>query len=170
MRLLDTIVSHCGLMLGLTVAALGLTAAPAAAAPGDIAVSQDAYPAILNAARSLRKAVAALDEGRDIFKGHRVKAIADATEALGELDKAVKFAEANGKQGEKAKSFFDPERGKLAVSPNKYPAIQAGARNLIIAGNYLDAGRDIFGGHRVNALRAIHRALDQLEAAVKSAN
>jgi hypothetical protein len=170
MKPFDKLRGRSGLLIGLVPAALLLAAARAAADPGDAAANQDTYLAVRNGARSLLKADAVLKKANPIFKGHRNKARAQIQVALQELDRAVEFAEANGKNGNKAKPFFDAGHGKEAASQTRHGAIRAGANNLIAAGNHLDAGLDIFGGHRVNALRAIHRALDQLDLAIKAAD
>ncbi len=151
------------------LAVLALIVAPAIAAPGGIARNQNRYPAIRDGAQNLAQAYQALERGTDVFKGHRVKAMQEISTALTELDLAVNFADKNTQPGEKGQPFFNAEHGKLALSQNKYPAIQAGAKNLMDAGRRLDAGFDRFGGHRIDALKAIHRALDELDAAVREA-
>jgi hypothetical protein len=158
-----------GLLTGAALAAL-LTAAPRAAAePGEKAASQKRYPAIEAGARDLLKAVNILEKGDDKFKGHRETAVKEIREALTELDEAVQFADKTDKPGDKAEPTFEAGRGKLAASQDKYPAIKGGAEKVIEAGRTLDEGLDKFGGHRVKALRALNRALEELEKAVKDA-
>jgi hypothetical protein len=90
-------------------------------------------------------------------------------EALTELDAAVKFADRKGKSGVRTRAIFEPERGKLATSQSAYPGIRDGANLVVEAGKALDMRQDKFGGHRVDALKALNAALDQLERAVKKA-
>jgi hypothetical protein len=85
------------------------------------------------------------------------------------LDAAVDFADNNPKDGEKNEGTFDATHGSGAQSQTDYKKIQEGANKLVAAGNALDKGLDKFGGHRVKAIKAIHRALDELDLAVKEA-
>lgn len=154
-----------GLLVGL------LAAAPLAAAPGDAAAGQSDYKAVRSGAVSLQGARDAAANAGNKFGGHKAKAIEAINTALGELDAAVDFANSTTKPGERGDSIFDPTtHGATAASQSDYPAIQKTANRLIEAGNALDRGFDKFGGHRVKALKAIHAALDELDAAVSFAN
>lgn len=144
--------------------------APATAGPGDLAADQNRYPVIRSGAKNLHQALNALEKGDDKFKGHRNSAIKHVRHALNELDAAVRYADKNKEPGEKGNNFFEPARGQIAASQNKFPAIRRGAREVIEAGRALGQGDDKFGGHRVNAQKALNQALDELEAAAKNAN
>jgi hypothetical protein len=163
------VISSLALLMGVALATL-LTAAPGVAAePGDTAADQKRYPAIQAGAKDLLKAHESLEKGGDKFKGHRAAAMKLITEALTQLDEAVKYADKNKKDGEKSDLIFDADRGKLASTQEKYPAIRGGAKKVIEAGKALDEGLDKFGGHRVKALKLLNEALDELEKAVKEA-
>jgi hypothetical protein len=62
------------------------------AARGELAASQDKYPAIKGGAEKVIEAGRVLDEGLDRFGGHRTRALKALNEALDELEKAVKGA------------------------------------------------------------------------------
>jgi hypothetical protein len=143
--------------------------APLSADPGDLASSQNRYQAIRTGAMQLLRANEALERGDDKFRGHRVAAIRLINDALTELDRAVRFADNNPKAGEKGNPWFDADRGRLAAAQTRFPAIRNGTLRVIDAGRTLDQGFDRFGGHRVNALKTLNRALDELETAVKEA-
>jgi hypothetical protein len=155
--------------LGVVLATLLWLAPLVAADPGDEAANQKRYPAMQTGAKDLLKAHDILEKGNDNFKGHRVAAMKLIKDALRELDDGVKYADKHNEKGEKTKSIFDADRGKLAASQSKYPAIQGGAKKVIEAGKALDQGLDRFGGHRVKALKDLNEALDELEKAVKQA-
>jgi hypothetical protein len=169
MRPSGKVIAPFGLVLGLILAPLVTAPVLGADEPGEEAVKQKRYQAIQEGAKHLLKAKQALEKGKDKFKGHRVRAVKQINTALGELDKAVKFADKTDKPGEKRKPLFDADLGKLAAGQSEYPAIAAGAKQVIDAGKALDKGLDKFGGHRVGALKALNRALEELEKAVKDA-
>jgi hypothetical protein len=158
------------LMMGLSLAAFVTLPARGLAGPGDHAANQNRYQAIKTGAVQLQRGFEALERADDKFKGHRRAAMDLIQEALTELDRAVRYADNNPKAGERGKSIFEPERGKIASTQGKFPSIRRGANHVIDAGKALDVGFDRFGGHRVDALRALNRALDQLEKAVKTAD
>jgi hypothetical protein len=160
--------SPFGLMV-LVLAAVLTAPGLVVAGPGDVAAAQSRYPAIQSGAKHLQKAIDVLEKGKDKFRGHRVAAAKQIRDALAELDAAVKFADKKGKAAEKTRATFEARRGKLAASQSTYPAIQGGAKQVIEAGKVIDKGVDIFGGHRIKALKSLNAALDELETAVKKA-
>jgi hypothetical protein len=150
---------------GLALVAFVLGVQAAGADPGDAAAGQDTYKAMKKGAEALQGAKQSLENAK-VGKTHRDDALKKVTEALTELDKGVAYADKNMGPGEKTKSFFEPDRGKLSSTQRKYKAISNAATKVIDAGKALDNGFDKFGGHRVKAIKRLNEALDDLEKAV----
>jgi hypothetical protein len=158
-------------LLGLGLVGLALLSSRAVADPGDLAARQDKHLAIRMAARLLKEAQAAVAKSKPgIFNGHREKALAEFTVALEQLDEGIRFAAKNGGTGEKGKTLFQPKCGKVAASQDKFPHFKEGAERARKAvRDHLDGGLHVFGGHRIKAIEAVHRALDQLDLACEFA-
>ncbi len=53
-----------------------------------------------------------------------------------------------------------------AKGAEKYPALRNAIRAMRDAKDELDAGRRIFGGHRVKAIRLLNDAIEECQAAI----
>jgi len=74
--------------------AAGLAALAADVLPVQAAAPK--YPVLRKSIESMEEAIEALEKGRKIFGGHRVKAIRALKAAIEECRAAIKFAEGNG--------------------------------------------------------------------------
>lgn len=133
------------------------------------------HPAIRRAERELREAKGHLEKAAHDFGGHRVAAIKDIDKALHQLRVALKFDSPKRratvppvKSTAPTATPGIPAAGKPKAAPGteKHPQIHKALHKLHQAKRTLENAAHDFGGHRVDAIKDIDRAINQLKQAL----
>jgi hypothetical protein len=138
------------------------------------------HPKIRQAINALQNAKGDLQNAAHDFCGHRVEALEATNHAINQLEKALASDRAmNAPAGSSTlqlASYVQPAAVGAAADPRevgmkrgggeRHPMIHRAINQLELAKTELKEAAHDFHGHRVEALEAIDRALNQLKAAL----
>jgi len=119
------------------------------------------YPHMHRALESLHSAKTELQQAEDVFKGHKVEAIAHVDNAIHEVEAGLK------EHGDFAAIPGDDARASNL--DEHFPHMQHALRNLRDARTELQNADPIFAGHREAALNHANAAIKQLEDGISAA-
>ena len=166
------------LLASLTWLAISPVGLPQAQAKGKGALKgkpkTERHPALHRALRELREAKGHLEKAAHDYGGHRVAAIKDVNKALHQLHMALKFDSPKRrvtvppvKTTAPAVTPGIPGAGKpTGPGTEKHPQIHRALHKLHQAKRSLERAAHDYGGHRVEAVKDIDRAINQLKQAL----
>jgi hypothetical protein len=147
------------LLTGGVFAAAGFLAAARGAQKEPQVISNAQLRQALNVLQSIKLTLKGADHD---YGGHRVKAIAEVTKAQNQLNLALKNAPKKGKGKGKGKSNPLPE--PQALSDAQLMESVAFLKDTV---QLLEKANHDYGGHRAAAVDDLHRAIRQLNLALK---
>jgi hypothetical protein len=133
--------------------------------PDRVYQGAEPHPNIYRAIHALEAARADLQDAAHDYCGHRVEALESTNRALSQLGAAIACDE---RRGASAGTAVAPgsEAAPAAAAGERHPLIRAAINALRSARGDLQRAAHDYCGHRVEALEATNRALNQLQYAL----
>ncbi len=152
--------SYSNLSLSVAIVAASLVSLGGSASK---AIAAPAHPAMHHALFELQEAKSELRNAKRDFGGHRAKALEACDAAAKQLEISLES------KGDAYKGLKGRDVGLYKKYNGAHPHINHAIVELREAAVEMRAAKHDFGGHRVQALRDVEFAIEQLELAVKFA-